>query len=153
MKKIRTHALSISAIPMFALLLFVSAGSHGTSSDEVLLPPPDPCTDPIVAVGSSGPNTCFVRGTFVDFQDLFGPSNVIGANWKWESVGTPSLPGFDTYTGQRLLRTYFIPSTLTPGCYKITVIDDNGVCIPPFAREVWIRVLANASDPCTPCSS
>ena len=154
MKNFKAYTLSISVLPLLALLLLVPADSNEQFSEEALLPSPDPCSDPIVAVNSSGPNTCFVRGTFVDFHDLFGPSNVTGANWEWTS--SPSLPGFDTFTGQRLLRTYYIPTTVTPDCYTITV-EDASISTPcgpgSGPRKVTIRILANASDPCDECET
>lgn len=145
MKNFKAYTLSISVLPLLALLLFAPNHPDSSFSEEGILLDSAPCTDDIVAVNSSGPNTCFVRGTFVDFHDEFGPSNVTGASFEWES----NLPGFNTNTGSSLLRTYFIPSTQSPGCYWVKVKDLNGVC--SGIRRISIRVLASASDPCDEC--
>ena len=72
---------------------------------------------PLVAVGTNGPEDCFLRGTFIDFQDILGPSYLPAGT---QIVWTSDLPGFNTTTGNRILRTYYVPPTLDPGCYTVT---------------------------------
>ncbi|GEM_PF-3922261 len=154
MKRIKMYLLSVSALPLL-LLFFLRPSVELERSDLNVMSTlevfGDPCTEPIIAEAGSGPETCFVRGTFVYFYNISGPSNVTGASWGWSS--TPALSGFDTNTGIKILRSYYIPPTTTPGCYRIKLIDESlgQPCGPDIDRFVTIRILANASDPCTEC--
>lgn len=147
MKRKNTRLLSISIIPILALLFFVKSEPLSNSSEEFV----DPCNDPIVATGAGGVSLCWARGEFIDFHDLYGPSNVTNASWEWESL---TLPGFNTNTGSRILRTYWVPPSTPLGCHKVTVQNvGGGVCPTNVKRTIWIRITANPSDPCTACET
>lgn len=154
MRRIKMYLMSVSALPLILLFFlepsvdFEKPDSNAMSGLEVI---GNPCTEPIIAENGTGPELCFVRGTFVDFYNISGPSNVTGANWGWSS--TPALSGFNTTTGIRIHRSYYIPPTTTPGCYRIKLVDESlgQPCGPDIERFVTIRILASASDSCTEC--
>ena len=116
-----------------------------TSSAETLMTFP-----PIGAVGPSGPQDCFDKGTFVDFMSLpFVMQVPADHEVKWESI--PALPGLNTSSGINILNTYYIPSWVTPGCYLITATEVNDLNDPQGSSSVMIRIKASPSDPCEVC--
>lgn len=156
--KINFKTLSIGTVLVLAMGFYAFAPSPSlkkevekpqveilaTSSAESLFALP-----PIGAVGPSGPQDCFDKGTFVDFMWLTPPTQVPqGHEVRWSS--TPQLPGLTPNTGVNILNTYYIPSWVTPGCYLITAEEWNSNGLVDF-KSVMIRIKAFPSDPCEPC--
>lgn len=117
---------------------------------------PIPTLPAIFAVEVNGPQDCFEAGDFIDFHDSPGPSTIANADrLVWTS--TPSLSGFDTNTNNtRLLNTFYVPNSLSTGCYTVFVTaynDHPGGSIASNTVSVTFRVNAPGTIGCQSCDS